>query len=289
MLTKEAGSYFAIFNISKKMPTKKPITNVIALDPNHKNLAYGVDNAGNALEIESPYWLKNYDKRCDELKSKRDRCKKKSRLIETHDEKGEIIKKYWEPSRRYKQYQSALKHAQAKRREQIKTYRYTVANTLCKHYDLISIGDYVPHGGGLTSKMRRGMNNRSTIGEFKKVLLWCSAKSGKQMLEYSEHGTTRTCHACKTCVAGGLHPSIRSWQCAACDYRHHRDENSAINGLRITSVNKSAPNLLGVVPSSGPVSVKERWTWRVLPSGVKTLRGKNSFSMSDHQEIKRKV
>ena len=143
-------------------------------------MAYGVDSECNAVEIENAYWLKSYEKRFDELKSKRDRCKRKSQLVEVKNDKGELIKSYWKVSRRYERYQRVLERARAKRRDQIKTYRYSVANALYKHYDLVTIGDYTPHGGGLSTKMRRAMNNRSTIGEFKKTLSGCAQKAGKK-------------------------------------------------------------------------------------------------------------
>jgi putative transposase len=69
-IVSELGQYFAIFTIQKELPVQKPISKIMALDPNHKNLAYGVDTNGNAIEIASPKWLKNYDKRVEELKSK---------------------------------------------------------------------------------------------------------------------------------------------------------------------------------------------------------------------------
>src|SRR3990167_8573843 len=65
--------------IQIELPIQKPISKVIAFDPNHKNLAYGVDTDGKAIEIAAPTWLKGYDKRLDEIKSKRDRCNKKSK------------------------------------------------------------------------------------------------------------------------------------------------------------------------------------------------------------------
>src|SRR5205814_279486 len=114
-----------------------------------------------------------------------------------------------------------------------------------------------------------------TIGEFKKALLWCSIKSGKRAVKYNEAGTTRTCHACSNKVDGGLSPKIRFWVCELCSRQHYRDENSGINGLRITSKQERAPSLLGAVPSSGPVLIKKRWAWRVLPSGVYAPRGKD--------------
>ena len=76
-IVSELGRYYAIFTVQKELPIRKPISKIIALDPNHKNLAYGVDTDGKAIEIAAPKWLKSYDKRLDELKSKRDRCNKK--------------------------------------------------------------------------------------------------------------------------------------------------------------------------------------------------------------------
>jgi putative transposase len=45
-IVSELGRYYAIFTVQKVLPAPKPIHKVIALDPNHKNLAYGVDTDG---------------------------------------------------------------------------------------------------------------------------------------------------------------------------------------------------------------------------------------------------
>ena len=87
-------------------------------------------------------------------------------------------KKYWEPSRRWKKLDATLQRLLAKRRDQTKTFLYTLANRLFQEYDLVAIGNYTPRGGGLSSSMRRSMNNRSLIGRFKQVLRWVGRKSG---------------------------------------------------------------------------------------------------------------
>ena len=61
-INKENGKYYAVFTVQAIVPEKKSIQRIIALDPNHKNLAYGVDNEHNAIEIERAYWLKLHDK-----------------------------------------------------------------------------------------------------------------------------------------------------------------------------------------------------------------------------------
>lgn len=278
-ITKELNQFYAIFTVTKSLPAEKEINKVIAIDPNHKNLGYGVDNKQGAIEIESPWWLNNYDIRIDELKSKRDKCKRKSILVDVLDTNGEPISQRWQPSKRWQKYNSKLEGVLKKRREQTKSYLYTVANKLYKHYDCVAIGDYTPHGNGINTAMRRAMNNRSLIGRFKEVLSWVALKSGKHYLEFNEKGTTRTCNHCKHSVTDGIKPNIRVWNCPLCKTEHIRDENAAINGLEqaLSQINKEGKASTLSVPGSGRVVVKQRRAWRVLPSGVySTPRGQNS-------------
>jgi putative transposase len=281
-IVKEANVFSAVFTVMQTVPDTKPIQKIIALDPNHKNLAYGVDNDGVAVEIEAPAWLKIYDKRVDELKSKRDRCKKKSRLINVLDDKGVVIKQRWESSRRFKKIDLTYKAVLAKRREHTKLFCYRTANILYKRYDLVAVGDYVPHGQGITTLMRRAMNNRSLIGRFKNILAWVAIKSGKSYREFAEKGTTRTCHACLHVMDGGLDPSIRQWTCPGCTTNHLRDENAACNGLIkiLRNVDKECGESFPQVPRLGRVAIKERWAWRVLPSGAIVRRGGKTAEVS---------
>ena len=277
-ITSEFGELTATFTIQKELPAKKPIIKTIALDPNHKNLVYGVDTNAKALEIAAPTWLKIFDKRIDELKGKRDKCLKKSKRLSVVEGK-----EYYLPSKKWAKFHHTLKKAERKRREQTKTFMYTTAHSLCKEYDCIAIGDYAPDGKGINTKMRRAMNNRSLIGRFKKVLSWVAKKSGKTFLEYDEKGTTRTCSCCQKVVEGGIHPSIRKWQCAECKTIHHRDENSAINGLRkvLRDFSKNSETIVSQVPSLGLGSIKERWAWCVLPSGMLCMpRGQVSENLA---------
>lgn len=288
-IVKQSGVYSAVFTISRSLPEAKPISKIIALDPNHKNLAYGIDTDNQGIEIEAPFWLKNFDKRIDELKSNRDKLKKKSKLVEVYDNKGNAIgKQRWEPSIRWKKLNAVLERVYAKRREQTKTFCYTVANQLFSEYDLVAIGDYTPRGAGITTPMRRAMNNRSLIGRFKETLSWVAQKSGKHYLEYSEEGTTRTCHSCQHRVAEGLSPNIRSWCCPNCNIYHIRDENAAINGL--VKVLRNLPQkdeVKSSLVSGSDLDCRDRWAWSVRPSGVRVAsRGANSDLFHELQEIK---
>jgi putative transposase len=132
------------------------------------------------------------------------------------------------------------------------------------------------------------MFNNSLIGRFKIILSWVAAKSGKTYVEYDEKGTTRTCHNCGYIFESGLAPNIRKWRCPQCEIEHIRDENSAQNGLRLVLRDLSQKEGMDVpvVPGSGLVRVSERWAWRVLPSGVETLRGGKNSVQTQRQEIK---
>ncbi|MCA6599045.1 MAG: transposase, partial [Pseudanabaena sp. M57BS1SP1A06MG] len=87
-IVKQLGIYYAVFTVQVEEAVKKPIKKIIALDPNHKNLAYGVDTSGASIEITAPFFLKAYDKRLDELKSKRDHCKRKAHLRQVVNQEG---------------------------------------------------------------------------------------------------------------------------------------------------------------------------------------------------------
>ena len=288
-INSELGNYYAIFTIQKELPCKKPISKILALDPNHKNLAYGVDTQGKAIEIASPKWLKNFDKRLDEIKSKRDRCSKKSKKVPVLDEKGDPIgKEFYLPSKRWKKYDDTLRSTLHKRREQTKTFMFTSAHRLFRDYDCVAIGDYTPSGEGINAPMRRAMNNRSLIGRWKNTLSWVARKSGKTFFEFEEKGTTRTCNHCLHVVEGGIAPSLRQWQCQAV---HIRDENAAFNGLR--KVLRDLPTKIeGEIPSlvsgSDLAFVKERWAWCILPSGIRVMpRGQNSERVRSIKKLNR--
>ena len=264
-IVKEGQIYSAIFTVERQLPNGKPLSpsKIVALDPNHKNFAYAVGSDGKATEIQNPYFLKSFDKRIDRLKSKRDHCQKQARLITREDGS-----QFWLPSRRWLMLNSRLQDVLRKRREQTKQFLYTVANRLYHDYDAVGVGNYVPHGGGITKQMRRSMNNRSLNGRFKQVMAWVALRSGKQYLEWEEGGSTRTCHDCGCVVEEGIPVEVREWDCpnAACSRHHLRDENAARNGL--TRTLKAL-----ALPCSGRREVSSRRAWRFnglgLASGVR--------------------
>lgn len=172
-ITKEVGRFYAIFTVEQtEEPPKVPITSWIALDPNHKNLSVGIDHEGNSFEFKSlkriiTYW----DKRIDEIKSKRDKCEKHHTLVVTP------TGSYYKPSRRFQRLDGALEHAYHKRREQIKSLLYSYAHMLSKEYDEILIGDYTPTiDTAQYDNMHRAMLNQTPIGQWRHILNWVQAR-----------------------------------------------------------------------------------------------------------------
>ncbi|MFB6259379.1 MAG: RNA-guided endonuclease InsQ/TnpB family protein, partial [Thiohalorhabdaceae bacterium] len=288
-IVKQHGVFYAVFGVERAVPEAKPIHRAIALDPNPKNLAVGVDTDGNAITIEAPWWLKRLDRRVDELKARRDRCLKRSVRVPIRDRDGHPTGRYrWRPSKRWQRFNAAYQRAMAKRREQTKTYLATVAQKLSRHYDLIAVGDYAPQGGGINAGMRRAMTNQSVIARFKDTLSWTALKSGKAYAEFAEAGTTRTCADCGHVVEGGLAPSVRAWACPSCGRDHDRDENAARNGLRkLLRERQAKGGSVPSVPGSGPVPIRERWTWRVQPSGIQSRGGRTGDPIRERQGMKR--
>lgn len=232
-IVKEHNEYYACFVVEVIEKEKKAINKVIAIDPNHKNIGYGVDTSGNGIEIENvKKIIKRSESTVDYLKGRRDKCEKKSKKVEVKDEKGKAVKSYWIPSRRWKKFDEALQRAYKKKREQTKQLVYALANKLYKNYDLVMIGDYTPQPGtGISRGMRRAMNNESFIGQLKDTLSFVAEKSGKHFKEYSEHNTTKKCNVCGY-KNDALTVDDREWTCLICNTYHIRDENSAINGLK---------------------------------------------------------
>ncbi len=259
-IVKEGHLYSVVFSVECLLPNGKPLSpaKIVALDPNHKNFAYAVGTDGKATEIHNSYFLKPLDKRFDQLKSKRDQCKKKSKQITRAD--GST---FWMPSRRWLMLNAHLQEVYRIRREQTKQFLYTIAHQLYHDYDAVGIGDYVPHGGGITRKMRRSMNDQSLNRRFKHVLSWVALRSGKQYLEWEEGGATRTCHECGCVVEGGIPVEIREWDCPRpeCSSHHIRDENAARNGLTRTL------KALGL-PCLGRREVSSRRAWRFNGLGL---------------------
>ena len=280
-LKKEGSEWFAILSVERPdSPSVVDIKKIAVIDPNHKNFGYLVDSDGNAIEIERLGIVKALDKRIDEIKARRDNCKKNSVRV-VREDGSELYK----ASKKWKFFQDYLDELHRVRREQMKQALYTIANGLTRTYDFIAIGNYTSRGGGINTGMRRSMNNQSQIGKFKHILKWVCQKTQKSYHEWDEKNSTKTCHRHGLQTDLTKDPSIRSWKCDLCDISHIRDENAALNGSRLAIDWIKQNNL----PCSGQCdtivkhekyfTVSSRWAWRFNGSGITVSRASECIEL----------
>lgn len=233
----------------------------ISLDPNHKNLCVGYDYKHRSIlftkMLEPAYW----DKIIDELKAKRDKCRK---TYKKQSKSGNVRTVH---SKKWCRYDRAIRKCEHKRAEQIKQNLFRVANALYDEYDLVLIGDYTPSVEVAKFKgMRRSMLNNTFIGQFRDVCEWVAVKRGKYYRTVSEYHSTKAC-----CVCGHLEaksPDVREFDCPECGAHIVRDVNAAVNiarnfGLRVSLSDEDIVGLSSVdrvlVVSSKYSSLPSLW------------------------------
>ncbi len=223
-ITKELDSYYLIATLEGEYKNEKRNTSkVIAIDPNHTNFFVGIDNEGKSIEFGKLSMIKYFDKQIDKVKSKRDKCVKKSQTFKIEDGT-----KYYISSKRYIRLDKALNHLYLKRKQQIKQCLFEVSHYLCDNYDEIVIGDYAPTLDLAKYKtMHRAMLNQSPIGQFRQILEYVCSKRNISFSVIDEKNTTKTCFNC-----GNMEhhePNVREFICPCCKKHICRDINSAIN------------------------------------------------------------
>ena len=269
-ITKDGKNYYAIFTLEKANIEKVlDETKWISFDPNHKNLMVGIDHQGHSIEFERTQIVKYWDKKIDELKSKRDKLKKKSVRKETKTGSGRW---FWRPSKKWTRYNDALNRAYAVRREQNKQEVFALANALMKSYDVIVIGDYAPSIETAKYKnQHRSMLNQTYIGKIRETLGWVAQRSGKRLDVVDEYHTTKECPFCS--FMESKDPSVRIYTCPNCGTTYYRDLGSAIN------IAVKDKKLLRSDYSGWKVTSPEytaRWNWRTCKWEAKFVEADES-------------
>ena len=207
---------------NKRKPRPLRDDGVVAFDLGIKTLATGVNDQGRFYHIGGFRGYRWYNKQLDKLRSKRDRCKKKSR-------------RYLHLSRVYKRV------AEKKRRKQhdcLHKASHLIAHRLAER--AVVIGDLsqrqmvVKRKEGETPKERRKrqIRNRMVYNDwglysFVQMLAYKCLRFGKELHIIDERDTTKTCHVCKCKQAMPLW--VRTYRCENCGLVMDRDDNSAIN------------------------------------------------------------
>ena len=195
---------------------------IVAFDLGIKTLATGVNDQGRFYHIGGFKGYRWYNRQLDKIRSKRDRCKKKSRR---YIHLSNVYKRVSERKRR-------------KQRDCLHKASHLIAHQLAER--AVVIGDLSQRQMVIKEKdqeipierHKRRIRNRMVYNDwglygFVQMLTYKCLRFGKELYIISERDTTKTCHACKQMQAMPLWK--RTYRCQNCDLVMDRDENSALN------------------------------------------------------------
>jgi putative transposase len=195
---------------------------IVAFDLGIKTLATGYNDQGRFYHIGGFKGYRYYNKQLDRIRSKRDRCKKKSR-------------RYLHLSRVYKR---VAEKKRRKQRDCLHKASHLIAHRLAER--AVVIGDHalrqmvIKKQENETPKERRKrqVRNRMVYNDwglygFVQMLAYKCLRFGKELHSIDERDTTRACHVCKRKKDMPLW--VRTYRCENCGLVMDRDENSAVN------------------------------------------------------------
>jgi IS605 OrfB family transposase len=211
---------------SKRRKRRKPRPiredGIVAFDLGIKTLATGYTEQGRFYHIGGFKGYRWYNRQLDKLRSKRDKCKKKSR-------------RYIHLSKVYKRVAERMRN---KQRDCLHKASHLIAGKLAER--AVVIGDLsqrqmvIPKKEHETRQERnkRRIRNRMVYNDwvlygFVQMLAYKCLRFGKALYIIDERDTTKTCHTCKHKQDMPLWK--RSYRCKNCGLVMDRDENSAVN------------------------------------------------------------
>jgi putative transposase len=209
---------------ARKRRKQRPLRaeGVVAFDLGIKTLATGVTDQGRFYHIGGFKGYRYYNKQLDKIRSKRDKCKKKSR-------------RYIHLSKVYKRVAEKKRN---KQRDCLHKASHLIAHQLAER--AVVIGDLsqrqmvIKKQERETSKERRKrqIRNRMVYNDwglygFVQMLTYKCLHFGKDLHIIDERDTTRMCHVCKRKQDMPLW--VRTYRCENCGLVMDRDENSAVN------------------------------------------------------------
>ncbi|HLG65874.1 MAG TPA: transposase [Ktedonosporobacter sp.] len=215
------GNYYCSF-VYENTEQQVSEHGIVAFDLGIKTLATGYTDHGRFYHIGGFKPYRWYNKQLDKIRSKRDKCKKKSR-------------RYIHLSRVYKRVSEQKRN---KHRDCLHKASHLIAGRLAER--AVVIGDLSQRQMVIKKKedetpkerRKRQIRNRMVYNDwglysFVQMLKYKCLRFGKELHIISERGTTKTCHGCKRKKDMPLWQ--RTYRCENCGLVMDRDENSAIN------------------------------------------------------------
>ena len=210
------GNYYASF-VSEQPEHLSTDTGIIAFDLGIKTLATGVNEQGRVYTISGFKGARWYNKQLDKIRSKRDRCKKKSRR---YIHMSEVYKRVSQKKR-------------SKQQDSLHKASHLIAHKLVA--STVVVGDLSQRQMVMKQHVERNKHlNRSVFNDwglygFVQMLVYKCVLYGKELVFLDERNTSKMCSGC-----GYLQPMPlykRTYTCTECGLVLDRDENSAVNIL----------------------------------------------------------
>jgi putative transposase len=213
------GHYHAsfVYEQAEEQPTP---AGVVAFDLGIKTLATGVNEQGRVYSVGGFKGYRWYNKQLDKIRSKRDKCQKKSRRY-IH-----LCKVYKRVSQKKRQ----------KQRDSLHKASHLISHKLVE--STVVVGDLSQRQMARSEQEKEKPNrqkNRAVFNEwgcytFVQMLLYKCQLYGKNLEIVSEKSTSKDCHQCGNRQDMPLWK--RTYYCQRCGLVMDRDENSAHNILQ---------------------------------------------------------
>lgn len=210
------GHYYASFPAIRQQEECQS-DGVVAFDLGIKTLATGVNEQGRVYTIGGFKGARWYNKQLDRIRSKRDKCKKKSR-------------RYISLSKVYKRVSQKKRN---KQKDSLHKASHLIAHKLVER--TVVIGDLSQRQMVCKEhKERNKQFNRSVFNDwglysFVQMLTYKCSLYGKELVLENERDTSKMCSGCGHLQKMPLWK--RTYCCVECGLVMDRDENSAINIL----------------------------------------------------------
>jgi putative transposase len=217
------GHYYASF-VHEEKESMHEHDGVLAIDLGIKTLATGVNEQGRIYHVGGFKGHRWYNKQLDKIRSKRDRCKKKSR-------------RYIHLSKVYKRVSQKKRN---KQRDSLHKASHLISHTLVERTVVVGdlsqrqmvIKEHSEHKKRRNKQLNRAVFNNWELYSFVQMLRYKCVLYGKELAILDERDTSKMCSSCGKKQAMPLYK--RTYRCANTDCRlvMDRDENSAVNMLK---------------------------------------------------------
>lgn len=211
------GNYYASFPAERSVQQCDTV-GIVAFDLGVKTLATGTNEQGRVYHVGGFKGARWYNKQLDKIRSKRDKCKKKSR-------------RYLSLSNVYKRVSERKRN---KQRDSLHKASHLIAHKLVER--TVVVGDLSQRQMVLKEHRKRNKHlNRAVFNDwglytFSEMLKYKTVLSGKELVFLDERNTSKQCSGCGHLQAMPLWK--RTYCCTECGLVMDRDENSAVNILR---------------------------------------------------------